>query len=302
MTVRPAHPEVSLLRGKGMETGCPTIDTSVRPRPPFLRALGNCDPPEHVEIDGKSYRLERIVKHDSWAATAFYVGADKRVVCKFNRQQPIGPISMRWLGLRLAAREAHALRRLAGLPGIPIVLGAVRAGGKALTHAVAHDFIPGRPLGRHDRVSADAFEALAQLLAEIHRRNVAYVDLHKRENILVGDDGRLYLLDFQISFCVKNKWPANSLMVRALLWVLQRSDSYHLAKHIARCSPDPGRAERELNRPWWIRVHRCIARPFRSCRRWLLVQFAVRTGAGRVETEFFPEEVVRCDRESRNAA
>src|SRR5712691_2007307 len=101
------------------------IDPSVRPRPPLLRALGRAEPPEQVEIDGKTYRLLRVVKHDSWAATAFYAGADKQIVCKFNRQQRIGPMPMRWLGRWLARREANALRLLAGLPGIPAAVGQV---------------------------------------------------------------------------------------------------------------------------------------------------------------------------------
>jgi hypothetical protein len=281
-----------------MAQGRDTIAPYVRPRPPLLRALGRDEPPDEVEVDLKRYRLLRVVKHDSWAATAFYRGVDKAIVCKFNRQQRVGPIPMRWLGRWLAGREAHALRLLAGLPGIPAGLGAVTIGGELLRHAVAHDFIAGRPLGRHDAIPAAAFAALVDLLAEVHRRSMAYVDLHKRENILVGDDGRLYLLDFQISFCLPRRWPGNALPMRALLGILQRSDSYHLKKHIARCS-DAGQAPA---RPWWIRVHRGVAIPLRALRRWLLVRLGVRTGRGRVETEFFPEEVVRTDREGRKVA
>ena len=262
-----------------------------------MRALGKAEPPNQVEIDGRTYRLLRVVKHDSWAATAFYAGSDKQVVCKFNRQQRIGLIPMRWLGRWLARREAHALRLLAGLTGIPAAVGDVRVAGQVLPHAVAHDFIAGRPLGRCDRITAEALAALGQLHAEVHRRGMAYVDLHKRENILVGDDGRLYLLDFQINFCLARWWPANALPVRLLLWMLQRSDCYHLGKHIARCA-----AERPPSRPWWIRLHRRFARPMRSCRRWLLVKLGVRAGRGLVETEFFPEEVVRADREKQKVA
>jgi hypothetical protein len=281
-----------------MAQGRDTIAPSVRPRPPLLRALGRDEPPDEVEVGVKRYRLLRVVKHDSWAATAFYQGADKEIVCKFNRQQRVGPIPMRWLGRWLARREAHALRLLAGLPGIPAELDAVTVAGQVLRHAVAHDFISGRPLGRQDSIPSAAFAALVHLLAEVHRRGMAYVDLHKRENILIGDDGRLYLLDFQICFCLPRWWPGNALPMRALLWILQRSDSYHLAKHIARCSA----AGQAPARPWWIRLHRAIAIPLRAMRRWLLVRLRIRTGRGRVETEFFPEEVVRTDREGRKVA
>lgn len=268
------------------------VPALVKPRPPILRALGRHDPPPQIDIDGTTYHLERIVKHDSWAATAFYTCADHKIVCKFNRQQRIGLVPMRWLGRWLGRREAHALRLLAGLPGIPVGLGEVRHAGKPLRHAVAHEFIPGRPLRRKDHVAAPAFAALEELLTEVHRRGMAYVDLHKRENILVGDDGRLYLLDFQICFYMHRWWPANSLPVRLVLKLLQRSDRYHLGKHYAHCSPDRS-PDHVPFMPWWIRWHRRLARPLRSMRRWLLVKLGVRAGRGRVDTEWFAEEGVR---------
>src|SRR4051794_221535 len=168
------------------------------PRPPVLRALGAADPPAAVEVGGEPYRLARVFKHDSWAATALYAGRDKRVVCKFNRVQPVGPVPMRWLGRVLADREAAILRRLADLPNVPRWSGPVRVNGRVLPNAVAHDFIPGHPLGDRERVDDRFFPALRAVLAAMHRRGLAYVDLHKRENVLVGDDGRPYLIDFQV--------------------------------------------------------------------------------------------------------
>jgi hypothetical protein len=45
--------------------------------------------------------------------------------------------------------------------------------------------------------------------------------------------------------------------------------------------------------PWWIRVHRLVARPFRELRRRLLVRLGIRSGKGRVETEVFAEHALR---------
>ena len=37
----------------------------------------------------------------------------------------------------------------------------------------------------------------------MHARRTVYVDLHKRENIIVSEHGKPCLIDFQISIC----WP-----------------------------------------------------------------------------------------------
>jgi predicted Ser/Thr protein kinase len=280
-----------------------SLHASVQPRPPLFRALGRDEPPLQVEIGGVRYQRIKVFKHDSWAATALYAGAAGRVVCKFNRQQALGPLPLRWLGRVLAQREAEFLRRLAGLSGVPRWSGEVCLAGKKLEHAVAHEYIPGHPLGQQERVSPSFFPALQQALAAIHRRDVAYVDLHKRENILVGDDGLPYLVDFQIGFGLPRRWPGQSRPMRALLKLLQQSDEYHLRKHVARCASAAGEVLEEtvVPPPWWIRAHRLIAVPFRSFRRWLLVRLAIRKGCGRSETEVFPEEAVRIESGNRAA-
>jgi hypothetical protein len=136
----------------------------------------------------------------------------------------------------------------------------------------------------------------------MHRHDVAYVDLHKRENILVGADGRPYLLDFQISVSLPHWWPANSTLTQVLLRIFQRSDDYHLHKHLARCRPDLMAEEKEVRRPWWITMHRLIAVPLRTARRWLLARLGIRDKTGRVDSEHFPEEVVRADQEIQQKA
>lgn len=277
---------------------------SVRPRPALFRALGNAEPPERVQINGQLFHRVRIFKHDSWAATAVYISNfGRQVVCKFNRQQRVGWIPMRWLGHALARRESTLLRRLSQLPNVPRWSGDVYVDGVKQRHAVAHEFIPGHPLGQREYVNDAFFPTLQNCLAEMHRRDVAYVDLHKRENILVGADGKPYLLDFQISLALPHWWPANSTLTRVLLALFQQSDSYHLHKHIVRCRPDQANGQDEsVARPWWITLHRLVAVPFRTLRRGLLARLRIRAQGGRVESEHFAEEGVRSDQQEKRAA
>ena len=286
---------------------------ATRPRPSTFRALGSNEPPERIEVAGVRYQRELVWKHDSWAATGLYVeittesapdrsdlapGREpRRVVAKFNRIQPIGPMPTRWLGRRLAANEERLLRLMADWPGVPDWPGPVLVDGAPCAHAVARVFIPGRPLRRDDRVDDRFFPDLAATLAELHRRGAAYVDLHKRENILVGDDGRPYLIDFQISHAPRRAfWPMSRVLKR-----LQMSDWYHLDKHYARLRPDQFGKNPEAvaaARPWWIRLHRLVAQPFRSLRRRLLSRLKVRDASGRAHSEVFPEIAVTLERQN----
>lgn len=275
------------------------MHTPSRPRPPVLRALGADDPPAAVTVGGRTYARLEILKHDSWAATATYAGAAGTIVCKFNRVQPVYGVDMTWLGRRLAARERRALERLADLPNVPNSLGDVRAGGVVLPNAVARVYVPGHPLRADERVRPDFFPTLHRVLGEMHRRGIAYVDLHKRENIIVGADGRPYLIDFQIGFDATHPRVAWVPGVARLFDVLRLSDLYHLDKHVARHAPE---LNLPIRRPWWITAHRAVAVPFRQLRRRLLVAAGVRTGAGYAETEQFAEDAVRAAVAARRAA
>jgi hypothetical protein len=231
-------------------------------------------------------RFERsqIFKHDSWAATALYCGPNgRRIICKFNRQEPILGLPMKWLGRCLAGREGRFLALLADHPLVPDPCGPVEIDGRAAPHAVAHEFVPGRPLRRNDSLPQQFLKDLNQLLNDLHSRGAAYVDLHKRENILVGDDGRPRLIDFQISIRLPQMGPLG-----AALRVLQQCDRYHLSKHARRLQVHPETAP--LNdRPLWIRLHRSFAVPFRRLRRRCLVLLGVRTGNGKALSEGAPE-------------
>lgn len=272
---------------------------ATKARPAWLRALGQNEPPELVTTGGREWKLERVIKHDSWAATAVYGRAKcggpadggnrpARIVVKFNRVQRLGLIPMGWLGRWLAAREAAMFGRLQGIAGIVAAGRMVTAGGRRLPNAVAHDWIEGHPLRWHDRPGAEFFEALHRMVLAIHARGVACVDLNKWENIIIDRAGRPHLIDFQISLALPRIWPLS-----AVLRVFQQCDLYHLSKHASRVCPGQFGPDCFGVQPWWIRLHRRIAEPFRRFRRSLLVRLGVRRGGGKPQSEQFIEEGLR---------
>ena len=229
-----------------------------------------------------TFRLVRQFKHDFFAATGLYerkgavpisaegtvpvptVPAPEKVVLKIQRRRPFFGMPMGWLGGWLTRHEATIYRELADLPGVPGFVDFLGPTG------FIHDFVPGEPLARDVPVSDSFFDDLADLLAAIHARGLAYVDLNKRQNILVGTDGRPCLIDFQISFRLGNR---GGEMPRAILAMLQKQDWYHFYKHKRRCRPDlmtPADIARSYQADDWINLHRRISRPYFIARRRVL--------------------------------
>jgi hypothetical protein len=233
-------------------------------RPAYaMRALGRGDVPGEFRLGPAVWRHVRTVKHDFFAATAFYEdpATGRRAVLKISRTADFAGLPLEWVGRWLCARELRFYRRLADLPNVPAVLGTVGRTG------FVHAYVEGRPLCKDRPIPDGFFAQLMDLLAELHRRDVAYVDTNKPENILLGDDGRPHLIDFQISWDLSR---GRGRLNRWWLGVLQGEDLYHVRKHRRRLRPDElpehDRAPEERASPW-IRLHRLLTRPFKVVRR-----------------------------------
>ena len=112
----------------------------------------------------------------------------------------------------------------------------------------------------------------------MHERKIVYVDLHKRENILVNERGEPCLIDFQISLAWPRWLPAGPLFA-----LMRRVDEYHLMKHWSRSRPDQcGFDEVALANEFPGRFAPTGWSPgrFRELRRRLLVKLGVRIGQG----------------------
>lgn len=120
------------------------------------------------------------------------------------------------LARRLAAREAKALRALAGVPDVAQLLG---WDGEMLTRS----WIPGAPLQAVGASDPRFFDALRRLVVRMHRRNVVHNDLAKQPNVLVQPDGRPALVDFQLAAVHRRRGRWFRLC--------GREDLRHLLKH-----------------------------------------------------------------------
>ena len=113
--------------------------------------------------------------------------------------KPCPPLIRETWGRFMAKREFQALLRLSGLPGIPnepFLLD---------DYAVCYHYIPGTTL-RHTpskKLSDDFFHHLEQIVKTMHDRNMVHLDIRNHRNILVDEEGRPALIDFQSSIHLK---------------------------------------------------------------------------------------------------
>lgn len=223
-------------------------------------ALNEPDMPDRIAVDGVDCTRIETFKYDFFAATGLYRRGDDRIVVKIYRRRRFFALPMTWFGRLQVNHETRLYRRLAAIEGIPTLVATVAATG------FAHAYVPGKPLRRSERPDDLFFDRLGQLIGQIHARDIAYVDLNKSENILLGEDGRPYLVDFQISYAPRRLFFATRFLLRRF----QREDRYHLLKHKRRIRPDLLTSEEQAiarRQSWAIKLHRATTRPYFFVRR-----------------------------------
>jgi len=116
----------------------------------------------------------------------------------------------RWLqplARHLARREARIYSLLRHLETVPRVL---QTGDSVLVL----EQVPGRRISRMrgHRSAATAALALEVMVDRIHAAGVYHFDMRKRDNILVTDEGKVYLIDFTTSVAPRQYGPLGWLL------------------------------------------------------------------------------------------
>jgi RIO-like serine/threonine protein kinase len=121
------------------------------------------------------------------------------------------------------AREARALRALAGLGGVPTMERFERG-------RLVRSWIDGSPMHLARPRDPAYFSEAIGLLRRVHRAGVAHNDLAKEPNWLVTSDGHPALVDFQLALVSRRRGR--------LFRTLARDDIRHLLKHKRSYCPD----------------------------------------------------------------
>jgi len=241
-----------------------------------LKAWGRYELPQCLILDQTDYCFVRVFKHDFFAATLLFEKSDKNandkndaryIVLKLGRRGDFLGIPFGWLGRALIEHEISILRYLQQIAGVPRLLGRYGKWG------LMYKYIPGVSLDQRPEIPDEFFDRLEELIKQIHHRRVAYVDMNKQGNIILTDNGRPSMIDFQISWHMPQRLLGFRRLANFILAVLQREDRYHLLKHkrrMRRDLMDEQQLKNSRRTSGWITFHRAGARPLTKLRRRIL--------------------------------
>lgn len=201
--------------------------------------------PLQLHFNGHQYEVERILKDDFYSVNVLYKSNDTHVryVLKLSDFRFIFGKLLRPFAMFMSWREYQIYRKVANIPGVPPL------GPRMGSRGYFHEYIAGKTLFEIKRDGLELpktfFDELRHTIDEIHKRDICYVDLNKLGNMICGDDGKAYLIDYQISLEVP-KFPVVGSLLHGLFEQLKREDLYHLYKHKSRFLPELTTTE-ELN-------------------------------------------------------
>jgi len=210
-----------------------------------------------IEIDGEVFEHIGTLKDDAFARTELVQKDGAKYLFKVSRLQLVRWPKLRFLMKRLTAREVRIHRLLEGVHGVPKLVKQVS------DTSFIREFVDGRTLDRQPPfIRADFFDEFHQIVKNIHARGVAFVDLAKKENVVVTTEGRPFLIDFQVSIS-RGRRRLLSIPWNAVVSIMQQSDIYHVFKHKRRIMPC-FLTEEELRmharRPWFGVLHKYLFR------------------------------------------
>jgi RIO-like serine/threonine protein kinase len=141
------------------------------------------------------------------------------------------------IGRFLVWREKKAYERLKGVRGIPTFYRVIDG------LALVIEEIPGKNIESMETVANlpdTFFEDLRLLVEAIHERGLAHCDLKRAPNIILGDDGKPYILDWAASISKKEFgfFPLNLIYERFIQDDLNAIIKIRLKHHPEEVSPE----------------------------------------------------------------
>jgi RIO-like serine/threonine protein kinase len=171
---------------------------------------------ESLKLSGLTENHCEILRHSSNTRPVIWVVEEKGVRAVVKDFSNSKFFYRNIIGRFLIWRERRAYETLKGLKGIPTYYGVIDG------LALALEEIPSRPLKKHNKnikLSDSFFDDLKNIIDSFHKRGLAHCDLKNGANVLVGHDGRPYIVDWSASISEKECrfFPMNRIYLRFVL-------------------------------------------------------------------------------------
>lgn len=153
----------------------------------------------------------------------------RRVVVKDFRKN--GSFFRNTIGRFLVWREARTYRRLSGIKGIPRLYCIIDG------LALVMEDVPGKRLGKIRKgtfLPKGFFDSLQKLVLKVHNMGIVHCDLKKANNIIIGQDGFPYIIDWGASI---HKEEFDLPILRYIYKRFLLDDNLAIIKHKFRYAP-----------------------------------------------------------------
>jgi serine/threonine protein kinase len=171
---------------------------------------------ESLKLSSLTENHCEVLRHSSNTRPVVWVVEEKRVRTVVKDFSNSKFLYRNVIGRFLIWRERRAYETLKGLKGIPTYYGVIDG------LALALEEIPSRPLKKHNKnikLSDTFFDDLKNIVDSFHKRGLAHCDLKNGANVLVGRNGRPYIVDWSASISEKECrfFPMNRIYLRFVL-------------------------------------------------------------------------------------
>ncbi|MFQ5580237.1 MAG: RIO1 family regulatory kinase/ATPase [Nitrospiria bacterium] len=128
-----------------------------------------------------------------------------------------------FVGIIAVRREVFIYKKLQGILGIPKCYGTIDR------YAIALEFIPGRNGDelREKDLDPSFFRKMRDVIDAVHERGIVLCDLRNIKNVLMGEDGKPYLIDFATAF---QKGGRLNIFKNMVYHIFQQDDILGIAK------------------------------------------------------------------------
>lgn len=171
---------------------------------------------DSIKISDLHRYRRKVLREPSSTRPALYVIQKDDVIAVVKDFSPNGSLYRNTVGRFLVWRESKAYKRLTGLKGVPCCFRSIDG------MALILEEIPGKnieDLEKEEMLPKEFFEDLRRLVERIHERGLAHCDLKRAPNILLGYDGKPYIVDWSASIFKTEfrLFPLNLLYRRFLM-------------------------------------------------------------------------------------